>query len=61
MADFLKSNFPSLRGRVSEKEREFLKKSIPTIKDKELFKVEPKAFKGAISEAELDYLKKLLP
>ena len=57
MADFLKQNFPSMRNRiikkitgaaVSEKELEFLKKSIPTQS-------------GAISEAEIELLKRALP
>ena len=55
MADFLKDNFPSLRnkiknikGAISEKELEFLKKSIPTPS-------------GAISEAEIELLKRALP
>ena len=55
MADFLKDNFPSLRnkiknikGAISDKEREFLQKSLPVVNTN-------------ITEAEIELLKRALP
>ena len=55
MADFLKQNFPSLRnkiknikGAISDKDREFLQKSLPVVNTN-------------ITEAEIELLKRALP
>ena len=50
---FLKDNFKSIKGSISEKEEELLKKSLPNVVK------EQSNFTGSVSEKELGFLKKL--
>ena len=51
---FLKDNFKSIKGSISEKEEELLKKSLPNVVK------EQSNFTGSVSEKELGFIKKLL-
>ena len=51
---FLKDNFKSMKGSISKKEEEWLKKSLPNVVK------EQSNFTGSVSEKELGFFKKLL-
>tara|TARA_R100001510_G_C7549928_1_gene134138 strand:+ start:495 stop:671 length:177 start_codon:yes stop_codon:yes gene_type:complete len=53
---FLKNNFPSMRGAVSQTESKFLKDNLPKKDDEE-----EDIIKGVISNQEMKLLKSLLP
>lgn len=53
---FLKKNFPSMRGAISEKEEELLKKTLPSNDAKSI----TQDIKGSISDKEFSIFKKLL-
>ena len=55
VSTFLKKNFPSIKGSISEREKNFLNKTTP--KDEE----EDKIISGVISDAEMKLIKSLLP
>ena len=53
---FLKKNFPSMRGSISDKEEELLKKTLPSNDAKSI----TQDIKGSISDKEFSIFKKLL-
>tara|TARA_A200000159_G_C7046881_1_gene224440 strand:- start:8 stop:190 length:183 start_codon:yes stop_codon:yes gene_type:complete len=53
---FLKNNFPSMRGAISDKEEELLKKTLPSNDAKSI----TQDIKGSISDKEFSIFKKLL-
>tara|TARA_R100001460_G_scaffold100418_1_gene144017 strand:+ start:324 stop:503 length:180 start_codon:yes stop_codon:yes gene_type:complete len=54
---FLKDNFKSMRGSISDKEKKFFEKSVPNLKEDD----EEDIIKGVISNQEMKLLKSLLP
>ena len=51
---FLKDNFKSIKGSISEKEEELLKNSLPNVAKAQ------SNFTGSVSEKEIGFFKKLL-
>lgn len=57
MSDFFKKNFKSMSGTITDKEKKFLEKSVPNLKENE----EEDIIKGVVSNKELQLIKSLLP
>lgn len=58
MSDFFKKNFKSLSGTITDKEKKFLEKSVPNLKEDD---EEEDIIKGVVSNKELQLIKSLLP
>tara|TARA_R100001015_G_C4601776_1_gene156724 strand:- start:879 stop:1061 length:183 start_codon:yes stop_codon:yes gene_type:complete len=55
---FLKNNFASMRGAISDKEKKLFEKSVPNLKEDE---EDEDIIKGVISNSEMQLIKSLLP
>ena len=55
---FLKNNFKSMRGVISDKEKKLFEKSVPNLKEDE---EDEDIIKGVISNSEMQLIKSLLP